>query len=132
MASISESDRAKLFMALAKALGNDQAETMSTALNLDGQLASRDELRTEIFAVREDMRDEFAAVRMEMRDEFAAVRMEMREGFDRVDGETRSLHSEIADVREKIASGNRNLLFQLLAMQMTMFGLVVAAVKLLS
>ena len=113
MASISESQRAKLFTALASSIGTEEAEVLSSALNLDGQLASRDELRTEIFAVREDMRTEFAAVRAEIAD----VRNEMRSGF--------------SDLRVQIASGNRALFFQLLTMQMSLFGLVIAAVKLL-
>jgi predicted nuclease with TOPRIM domain len=65
MASISEPDRAKLFIALTNSLGNDEAQTLSSALNLDNQLATRDELRTEIMAVREDIRAldaKFAAV----------------------------------------------------------------------
>ena len=106
MASMSESQRAKLFTALARSIGTEEADVLGNASNLDGQLASRDELRTEIFAVREDMRTEFAA-----------VRDEMRTGF--------------ADVRVTIAAGNRALFFQLLTMQMTMFGLVIGGVKLL-
>ena len=106
MASMSESQRAKLFTALARSIGTEEADVLGNALNLDGQLASRDELRTEIFAVREDMRTEFAA-----------VRDEMRTGF--------------ADVRVTIAAGNRALFVQLLTMQMTMFGLVIGGVKLL-
>ena len=117
MASMSESQRAKLFTALAISIGTEEADVLGNALNLDGQLASRDELRTEIFAVREDMRTEFAAVRDEMRTGLAAVRDEMRTGF--------------ADVRVTIAAGNRALFFQLLTMQMTMFGLVIGGVKLL-
>ena len=107
MPSMSESQRAKLFTAFAVSIGTEEADLLGNALNLDGQLASRDELRTEIFAVREDMRTEFAS-----------VREELRTGF--------------SELRVTIAAGNRALLFQLLTMQMTMFGLVLAAVKLLS
>jgi hypothetical protein len=135
MASISEAQRAKMFTSLSKQIGTEEAEVLTTALNLDGQLATRDELRTEILAVREDMRSEFAAVRDEMRSEFAAVRNEMRSEFAAVRDEMRSefaaVRKEMAEMRERFASANRALLFQLLAMQMSLFGLVIAGAKLL-
>ncbi len=135
MASISEVQRAKMVTSLSKAIGAEEAEVLSTALNLDGQLASRDELRTEILAVREDMRSEFAAVRAEMRSEFADVRAEMRSEFADVrhdmNAEFALVRRELSELRERFSSANRALLFQLLALQMTLFGLVIAGAKLL-
>jgi hypothetical protein len=124
MASISEAQRAKMFLSLSNSIGVEEAETMSTALNLDGQLATRDELKTEILAVREDMRTDIDALRTELRTGLAEVRKDMASEFADV-------RKELADMRERFAAANRSLLFQLLAMQMSLFGLVIAGAKLL-
>ena len=131
MASISEERRAKMVTSLSKAIGAEEAEVLSTALNLDGRLASRDELRTEIFAVREDMRSEFADVRSEMRSGFADVWAEFAAIRGERTSESAAVRSELSEMRKRFAAANRTLLFQLSAMQMSLFGLVIAGAKLL-
>lgn len=131
MASISEAQRARMFISLSKVIGVEEAETMSTALNLDGQLASRDELRTEILAVREDMRSDFDEVRAELRNGLSEVRKDLATGLAEVRKDIISLQKDIGETRERFASANRALLFQLLAMQMSLFGLIIAGAKLL-
>jgi uncharacterized protein (DUF3084 family) len=142
MASISEAQRAKMFTSLSKQIGTEEAETLTTALNLDGQLATRDELRTEILVVRDELRTEILAVREDLRHELGvlrdevrtgldAVRLEMRTEFGAVQNELAAVRKEVGETRERFASANRALLFQLLAMQMSLFGLVIAGAKLL-
>ena len=76
---------------------------LRTALNLDDQLATKADLR--------DLKDEFHDLKIELRTSIVALEMK---------------------VTEQIATLQRPLLFQLLTMQLTLFGLVIAGVKLLS
>jgi hypothetical protein len=57
MTFINEIDRARMVVSLAKAIGNEEANVLTSALNLDGQLASRDELRVMEMAIRSDIHD---------------------------------------------------------------------------
>jgi hypothetical protein len=57
MAFINEIDRARMVVSLSKAIGNEEANVLASALNLDGQLASRDELRVMEMAIRNDIHD---------------------------------------------------------------------------
>jgi chromosome segregation ATPase len=90
MASISEPDRAKLFIALSNTLGKDEAQTLSSALNLDNQLATRDELRTEVMSVREDVRE------FEHRTDARFTKVDQR--FDQLDSKMDSRFASV-DVR---------------------------------
>ena len=76
---------------------------LRTALNLDDQLATKADLR--------DLKDEFHDLKIELRTSIVALEMK---------------------VTEQITTLQRPLLFQLLTMQLTLFGLVIAGVKLLS
>ena len=76
---------------------------LTTALNLDDQLATKADLR--------DLKDEFHDLKIELRTSIVALEMK---------------------VTEQITTLQRPLLFQLLTMQLTLFGLVIAGVKLLS
>ncbi len=67
MATIEELARAKMITAMALAIGEEEANVLATALNLDGQLASRYELQTGLLANREELRSGLQAVRDELR-----------------------------------------------------------------
>jgi hypothetical protein len=112
-ASISEPDRAKLFIALTSSLGESEAQTLSSALNIDNQLATRDELRTEIMSVREAMRE------FEHRVELNLVRLESR------------IDTRFTTFEAKLNSTTRTLVFQLLGLQLSASGLFVAIAKFL-
>ena len=77
MAFINEIDRARMVVSLSKAIGNEEANVLASALNLDGQLASRDELRVMEMAIRNDIAD----LRIGFRAELGSV----------VQGQTRAL-----------------------------------------
>ena len=124
MKSISEAQRAKMFMALSGAIGVEEAEVLSTALNLDGQLATRDELVTSIMAVRE----EIAELKAETRSGFASMQTDMANMKAELRSEIGGLHTEMV---EKFSSSGRTLFFQLAGLQFTLFGFVMAGFKLL-
>ena len=104
---------------------------MSTALNLDGQLATRDELRTEIMSVREEIREGFAGVDRRFADAdqrmttgFAAADQRMTTGFaDAARG--------LADLEVKLGATTRSLFFQMLGLQLSAAAIVFAFLKLL-
>jgi hypothetical protein len=113
MASINEFERARMITALAGAIGNEEANVLASALNLEGQLASRDELRvteisirTDIAELRDNLRGEIATVREDLRSEIGSVREDLRAeiGSVREDlrGEIGGLRSEIGSVREDL------------------------------
>ena len=66
MAFINEIDRARMVVSLSKAIGNEEANVLASALNLDGQLASRDELRVMEMAIRNDIADLRVGFRAEL------------------------------------------------------------------
>ena len=103
MRTISDEQRSALFIALSKSIGISEAEVLTTVLNLDDHLATKADLR--------DLKDEFLNLKTELRTSIVSLEIK---------------------VTEQIATLQRSLLFQLLTMQLTLFGLVIAGVKLLS
>jgi chromosome segregation ATPase len=117
MASINEFERARMITSLAASIGKEEANVLASALNLDGQLASRDELRVtemairgdiadlrdnlraEIAGVRDDLRAEIASVRDDLRAEIASVRDDLRAEIGSVRDD---LRAEIGSVREDV------------------------------
>jgi hypothetical protein len=112
MASISEIERAKMVTSLAGAIGKEEANVLATALNLDGQLATRDELRVMEMAIRSDMQDlkdelkdhfrselksEIGSLRTELKSEIGSLRSDMKT-------ENGSLRSEIGSLRNDMKS----------------------------
>jgi hypothetical protein len=88
MASISETDRAKMVTALVNAIGKEEANLLATSLNLDGQLASRDDLRVAEMAIRTDMQ----SMREELRNEIFSVRNELKDQIHReISSQTKQL-----------------------------------------
>jgi hypothetical protein len=76
MASISEIERAKMITSLASAIGNEEANVLATALNLDGQLATRDELRVTEMGIRNAMQDLKDELKADFRSEIGSLRSE--------------------------------------------------------
>ena len=106
MASISEFERARMITALAGAIGKEEANVLASALNLEGQLASRDELRvtemairTDIADLRDNLRSEIASVRDDLRVEIASVRDDLRAEIGSV---RHDLRAEIGSVRDDL------------------------------
>lgn len=112
MASISEIERAKMITSLAEAIGNEEANVLATALNLEGQLATRDELRVMEMAIRSDMQDlkdelkdhfrselksEIGSLRSELKTEIGSLRSELK-------SEIGSLRSDLASLRSDLGS----------------------------
>jgi hypothetical protein len=120
MASINEFERARMIAALAGAIGKEEANVLASALNLEGQLASRDELRvteisirTDIAELRDNLRSEIASVREDLRSEIGSVREDLRAeiGSVREDlrGEISGLRAEIGGLRSEIGSVREDL-----------------------
>jgi plasmid stabilization system protein ParE len=106
MASISEFERARMITALAGAIGKEEANVLASALNLEGQLASRDELRvtemairTDIADLRDNLRSELASVRDDLRVEIGSVRDDLRTEIGSVRDD---LRAEIGSVRDDL------------------------------
>jgi hypothetical protein len=98
MASINEFERARMVTSLAEAIGKEEATVLVNALNLDGQLASRDELRVTEMAIRSDITDlrgEFFTLHDEVqgiRLELYKVKDELKDSFARgLQQQTRAL-----------------------------------------
>ena len=150
VASITEIERAKMVTSLAAVIAKEEANVLATALNLDGQLATHEEvsvlsmelrssirdlkdenramISSEVGALRSDMNAEFALVRSEMKAEFALVRAET----DTLRTETRAefalVRSEIGLLRTEFTSEvrkqTRQLFVALLTVVATIFGLM--------
>ena len=106
MASITEIERAKMVTSLAAVIGKEEANVLATALNLDGQLATHEEVSVLSMELRSSMRDlkdetravissEVGALRSDMNAEFALVRSEMKAEFALVRAETGTLRSDM-------------------------------------
>jgi hypothetical protein len=91
---------------LAAVIGKEEANVLATALNLDGQLATHEEVSVLSMELRSSMRDlkdetravissEVGALRADMNAEFALVRSEMKAEFASVRAETGTLRSEM-------------------------------------
>jgi hypothetical protein len=136
MASISEIERAKMVTSLAAAIGKEEANVLATALNLEGQLATRDELRVMEMAIRSDMQDlkdelkdhfrselksEIGSLRTELKSEIGSLRTEMKT-------ENASLKSEIGALRTEftteVRKQTRQLFVALITVVATIFGLL--------
>ena len=106
MASINEFERARMVTALAGAIGKEEANVLAGALNLEGQLASRDELRvtemairTDIADLRDNLRSEIASVRDDLRTEIGSVRDDLRAEIGSVRAEIGSVRSDVHALR---------------------------------
>ncbi len=121
MASISEIERAKMVTSLAGAIGKEEANVLATALNLDGQLATRDELRVMEMAIRSDMQDikdelkdhfrselksEIGSLRTELKSEIGSLRTELKSEIGSLRTE---LKSEIGALRDDMKAENGSL-----------------------
>jgi hypothetical protein len=106
VASITEIERAKMVTSLAAVIGKEEANVLATALNLDGQLATHEEVSVLSMELRSSMRDlkdetravissEVGALRSDMNAEFALVRSEMKAEFALVRAETDTLRSDM-------------------------------------
>jgi chromosome segregation ATPase len=133
MPSISEIDRARMITSLAGAIGPEEANVLATALNLDGQLATRDELRvmemalrTDVAEARQDLsrridqntqqiqadiKQAVGTLRSELKaesgSEFALIHAEfgsVRAEFASVHAEFASVHAELASVHGELAA----------------------------
>jgi hypothetical protein len=140
MASISEIERAKMVTSLAGVIGKEEANVLATALNLDGQLATRDELRVMEMAIRSDMQDmkdelkdhfrselksEIGSLRTELKSEIGSLRSDMKSE----NGSLRSeLKSEIGALRTEftteVRKQTRQLFVALITVVATIFGLI--------
>ena len=98
MATITELARAKMITAMALAIGEEEANVLATALNLDGQLASRYELQTELLATREELRAVLLGVSLETQ----SLRDEMRAGLAATN---EALRTGLANSREELQKG---------------------------
>ncbi len=76
MVHIREIEPAKMITSLASAIGNEEANVLATALNLDGQLATRDELRVMEMAIRSEMQDLKDELKVHFRSEIGSLRTE--------------------------------------------------------
>ena len=108
MASISEIERAKMITSLAAAIGNEEANVLATALNLDGQLATRDELRVLEMAIRSEMQDLKDELKADFRSEIGSFRTEMHSEVGSLKADFRSengsFRTEIGSVRSDVTS----------------------------
>jgi hypothetical protein len=110
MASISEIERAKMVTSLAGAIGKEEANVLATALNLDGQLATRDELRVMEMALRSDMQDMKDELKDHFRSELKSEIGFLRSEFTSEIGSLRSeLKSEIGSLRNDMKTENGSL-----------------------
>jgi gas vesicle protein len=110
MASISEIERAKMVTSLAGAIGKEEANVLATALNLDGQLATRDELRVMEMAIRSDMQDMKDELKDHFRSELKSEIGSLRSEFTSEIGSLRSeLKSEIGSLRSDMKAENSSL-----------------------
>ncbi len=101
MASISEFERARMITSLAAAIGKEEANVLASALNLDGQLASRDELRVTEMAIRTDIAD----LRDNLRSEIASVRDDLRAEIGSVRDDVQELRVELYTVKDELKDG---------------------------
>jgi hypothetical protein len=150
VASITEIERAKMVTTLAAVIGKEEANVLATALNLDGQLATHEEVQALSMELRNSMRDlkdetramissEVGALRLDVNVEFALVRSEMKAEFALVRAETDTLRTEtraeFALVRSEIGllrteftsevrKQTRQLFVALLTVVATIFGLM--------
>ena len=155
MASISEFERARMITALAGAIGKEEANVLASALNLEGQLASRDELRvtemairtdiadlrdnlrSEIASVRDDLRVEIASVRDDLRAEIGSVRDDLRAEIGSVRDDVHALRLELYTVKDDLKDGfarslqqqTRSLFFGILGGIGTITGAVMVALR---
>jgi hypothetical protein len=125
---------------LAGVIGKEEANVLATALNLDGQLATRDELRVMEMAIRSDMQDmkdelkdhfrselksEIGSLRTELKSEIGSLRSDMKSE----NGSLRSeLKSEIGALRTEftteVRKQTRQLFVALITVVATIFGLI--------
>ncbi len=155
MASISEFERARMITALAGAIGKEEANVLASALNLEGQLASRDELRvtemairtdiadlrdnlrSEIASVRDDLRVEIGSVRDDLRAEIGSVRDDLRAEIGSVRDDVHALRLELYTVKDDLKDGfawslqqqTRSLFFGILGGIGTITGAVMVALR---
>ena len=155
MASISEFERARMITALAGAIGKEEANVLASALNLEGQLASRDELRvtemairtdiadlrdnlrSEIASVRDDLRAEIGSVRDDLRAEIGSVRDDLRAEIGSVRDDVHALRLELYTVKDDLKDGfarslqqqTRSLFFGILGGIGTITGAVMVALR---
>ncbi len=133
MASISEFERARMINALAGAIGKEEASVLASALNLDGQLASRDELRVTEMAIRTDIAD----LRDNLRSEIATVRDDLRAEIGSVRDDVHALRLELYTVKDDLKDGfarslqqqTRSLFFGILGGIGTITGAVMVALR---
>jgi hypothetical protein len=101
MASISEIERAKMITSLASAIGNEEANVLATALNLDGQLATRDELRVTEMGIRNAMQDLKDGLQADFRSEIGSLKDYTRSELGSLRSE---MHSELGSLRSEMHS----------------------------
>jgi hypothetical protein len=109
MATITELARAKMITAMALAIGEERANVLATALNLDGQLASRSELQAglqaaslETLTLRDEMRAGFLSasreneeLRRDMEASIAGLRSDVDAKIDGLkDSMVREMHRQ--------------------------------------
>jgi hypothetical protein len=108
MATITELARAKMIMAMALAIGEEEANVLATAPNLDRQLASRHELQMGLLAGR----NEIESIRFELRSSLSLARS---------NAEFESVKAEISRV---IRRQTRQLFIGLISLMATMFAML--------
>jgi hypothetical protein len=108
VASITEIERAKMVTSLAAVIGKEEANVLTTALNLDGQLATHEEVQVLSMELRNSMRDLKDENRLVISSEVGALRTEMKAEFALVRAETGTLRSdmnaEFASVRAETST----------------------------
>jgi hypothetical protein len=95
VASITEIERAKMVTSLAAVIGKEEANVLATALNLDGQLATHEEVHVLSMELRNSMRDLKDENRLVISSEVGALRTEMKAEFASVRAETSTLRSDM-------------------------------------
>jgi hypothetical protein len=95
VASITEIERAKVVTSLAAVIGKEEANVLATALNLDGQLATHEEVSVLSMELRSSMRDLKDETRALISSEVGALRSEMKAEFALVRAETGTLRSDM-------------------------------------
>jgi hypothetical protein len=131
MASISEIERAKMITSLASAIGNEEANVLATALNLDGQLATRDELRVTEMGIRNAMQDLKDGLQADFRSEIGSLKDYTRSELGSLRSE---MHSEIGSLRTEftteVRKQTRQLFVGLITVVATIFGLMAGLLSL--
>ena len=133
------SERATIMMNLVPPVGWGEVATRTELValghGLRGEMSAlRSELRGEMSVLGSELRGEMSVLGSELRGEMSALGSELRGEMAALRGEMAELRGEMAELRGEMKAGHAELLrllfFGMVASNVTLVGLVLAAVKL--